>query len=187
MARVTFIAGHAHSLVNFRGPLIELLLALGHKISAIGPPAEPKTLAWFAAREVHYYPVTLARASLNPLHDMSAFLAIRSALSAAQAEVVIAYTIKSVIYGLLAAKLLGISRRFALISGLGYAFTDGAATLKRRIIGMAARQLYRISLAQAEAVIFQNPEIYIPAGDPVRALDSRDLCNGFKRPSYVSR
>jgi glycosyltransferase involved in cell wall biosynthesis len=75
-----------------------------------------------------------------------------------QAQAVIAYTVKAVIYGLLAARQARVARRFAMITGLGYAFTDGAASIKRSLVGAIARRLYRFSLRSAEAVIFQNPD-----------------------------
>jgi len=158
MTRITIVAGEAKSLVNFRGPLIDALLAAGHRVSAVGPPADSKTLGWLSARGVDYHPVPLSRASLNPVHDLRTLLSIRSAFKAVQTQVVVAYTIKPVIYGLLAARLAGVTRRFALITGLGYAFTDGDFSLKRRAVGKAARILYKFSLSQAQLVIFQNPD-----------------------------
>lgn len=156
--RVTLIAGHAPSLVNFRGPLIEALLARGHIVSAIGPVADSDTLDWLSTRGVNYHAVPLSRSSLNPAKDLGTLLAVHSALLKTQAQAVVAYTIKAVIYGLLAARLAGVSRRFAMITGLGYAFTNGAGSLKRRIVGTVARALYRLALAQADAIIFQNPD-----------------------------
>jgi glycosyltransferase involved in cell wall biosynthesis len=156
--RVTLVAGYAPSLVNFRGPLIEALLARGHIVSAIGPAADPDTLNWLSARGVDYHAVPLSRTSLNPAKDLETLLAVRSALLKTQAQAVVAYTIKAVIYGLLAARLAGVTHRFAMITGLGYAFTDGAASLRRRIVSGVARALYRLTLAQAQVIIFQNPD-----------------------------
>ena len=158
MGRVTLIAGHAQSLVNFRGPLIEALLAEGHDVFAIGPDADRATLDWLSARRVGYHTVPISRASLDPVRDASTFWAIRSALSSIRPQVVIAYTVKAVIYGLLAARQVGVARRFAMITGLGYAFTDGVPSAKRYLVGGIVRTLYRFSLRSAEAVIFQNPD-----------------------------
>jgi glycosyltransferase involved in cell wall biosynthesis len=158
VARIAIIVGLAHSLVNFRGPLIDALIAAGHSVVGLGPAAGPETLSWLAARGVIYHVIPLARASMSPTTDARTLNAMRSTLARVRADVVIAYTIKAVVYGLLAAKLAGVPRRYAMITGLGFAFTQGAGSLKRNIAAVAARGLYRLSLSQAHAVIFQNPD-----------------------------
>ena len=67
------------------------------------------------------------------------------------------YTIKPVIWGLLAARAARVPHRFALITGLGYAFT-GEATGKRRLVQLVARGLYKLALRGAHKVMFQNPD-----------------------------
>lgn len=158
MARVVLIAGLAESLVNFRGPLIEALLAAGHQVAALGPEAQPATLAWLGARGVPYRPVPLARAGLSPTADLATWRAMRAELAVLKPDAVIAYTIKPVVYGMLAARAAGVPHRHAMITGLGYAFTDGATSLKRRLVGQVARRLYALGLRQAETVLFQNPD-----------------------------
>ena len=156
--RVALIAGYTQSLVNFRGPLIEALIAAGHTVDAIGPDSDADTLAWLAKRGVLYTEIPLARATLSPLDDVTTLRAITNSLRIIAPDVVIAYTIKAVIYGMLAARIAGVPQRCAMITGLGYAFTNGDRSLKRRLIGGAARALYRIGLGQAQKVIFQNPD-----------------------------
>ena len=59
--------------------------------------------------------------------------------------------------GGLAARLARVPRFYALITGLGYAFT-GKAKGKRAVIQALANGLYRTSLKGASGVIFQNPD-----------------------------
>lgn len=82
---------------------------------------------------------------------------------------VLAYTIKPVVYGMLAAALAGVPQRYALITGLGYAFIGGGG--RRALLGSIAKGLYAVALRQASKVIFQNP-------------DDRDL---FRRTRLVPR
>jgi glycosyltransferase involved in cell wall biosynthesis len=64
---------------------------------------------------------------------------------------------KPVIYGTIAAALAGVPRRYAMIEGLGFAFTDtGERSLKRRSLRMLMQGLLRIALRRAERVIFLN-------------------------------
>ena len=156
MARVALIAGQAQSLVNFRGPLIDALLTQGHDVHAFGPTADADTLAWLGARGVTYRAIPLARTGLSPIGDAATLRALFTGFRDIRPDVVIAYTIKPVIYGMIAARLAGVPRRYAMITGLGYAFTDGVKSLKRRVARMAAMTLYRLALAQAHKVLFQN-------------------------------
>src|SRR5690606_24023479 len=62
-----------------------------------------------------------------------------------------------VIYGNLAAWLAGVTNRFSLITGLGYAFIDGQG-LKRKLVSKLAYKLYKIALSKTRRVFFQNPD-----------------------------
>ncbi len=68
------------------------------------------------------------------------------------------YAIKPVIYGSLAARIAGVPRRFAMIEGLGYAFTppDGREHLKRRALRGMVSILYATALRSPSRVFFLN-------------------------------
>jgi glycosyltransferase involved in cell wall biosynthesis len=69
---------------------------------------------------------------------------------------VIAYTIKPVIWSGVALFGLREVSYFTLITGLGFSF--GGATIMRRILRTIASALYRLSLRRATRVVFQNKE-----------------------------
>jgi glycosyltransferase involved in cell wall biosynthesis len=73
-------------------------------------------------------------------------------------DTVLGYSIKPAIYGTIAARLAGISRRFAMIEGLGYVFcsSDGMDTTKRMALRAVASILYAIALRSANLVFFLN-------------------------------
>nr|WP_281397000.1 glycosyltransferase family 4 protein [Shinella fusca] len=145
-------------MVNFRGPLLEALREAGHEVHAIAPASDDKTLAWLRTRAITFTSIDLARSSLSPAADIKVFMQLRSALAAIRPDVVITYTIKPVIYGTLAAALSGVKRRYAMITGLGYAFTDGERSLKRQLVNRIASGLYRLALKRVQVVLFQNPD-----------------------------
>jgi glycosyltransferase involved in cell wall biosynthesis len=68
------------------------------------------------------------------------------------------YTVKSVIYGTLAAWLARVPHRFAMIEGLGFVFTppEGVQTLKRRALKWMVSILYATALRHANRVFFLN-------------------------------
>tara|TARA_R100001079_G_scaffold81260_1_gene44827 strand:- start:58 stop:963 length:906 start_codon:yes stop_codon:yes gene_type:complete len=72
-------------------------------------------------------------------------------------QFVLSYTIKPVVYGSIAAWLAGVTHRFVLVTGLGYAFT-GTASGKRALLRRLIQQLYRFALKRTHRVFFQNPD-----------------------------
>lgn len=92
----------------------------------------------------------------STLADLASLRALWRLFRELRPDVFLGYTIKPVIYGTLAAAVAGVPHRFAMITGLGYAF--GRQEAKQRLVGGIARALYRLALARAERVFFQNPD-----------------------------
>jgi len=153
------IASFPDSLIKFRGPLIEALLAAGCEmhVAVPGLDAGSDIALRLDKLGVVVHDIPLQRTGLNPLKDLSALLVLRKLLRQIAADYVLGYTIKPVIYGSLAAWLGGGRNRFALITGLGYAFT-GEATGLRKLLRALIQQLYRFSLSRNRLVFFQNPD-----------------------------
>lgn len=159
LERVLVLGAVSRSLVNFRGPLLQTLKARGHEVVAAAPNDElaqqvGKTLNGWGIR---FVTVELARGGTNPVSDWSSLQAIKKLLIAERPDCLIAYTIKPVIYGGVAARLVGGIRFFPMITGLGYAFTEGRG-IKRFILRKIVTHLYRWGLKEPEKVIFQNPD-----------------------------
>lgn len=153
------IASFPDSLIKFRGPLIESLLAVGCKVHVAVPGLDPYSdvAIWLKARDVQVHDIALQRTGMNPAKDLSVLFALRKLMRQLRADYVLGYTIKPVIYGSLAAWIAGVTNRFALITGLGYAFT-GEATGLRNVLRRLIQQLYRFSLSRTQLVFFQNPD-----------------------------
>lgn len=153
------VASFPDSLIKFRGPLIEALLAAGCQVHVAVPglDADSGIASRLSELGVEVHDIPLQRTGLNPLKDLSALLALRKLMRRIGADYVLGYTIKPVIYGSLAAWLSGVRHRFALITGLGYAFT-GEATGLRKVLRTLIQQLYRFSLSRNQLVFFQNPD-----------------------------
>jgi glycosyltransferase involved in cell wall biosynthesis len=160
-SRVVVLGGYARSLTLFRGPLLAAMIARGHRVTAMAADADPATTRELAALGCDFEEIPLARTSLDPRRDLQTLLHLRRRLRALAPEVVFAYTIKPIIYGGLAARLAGAGRdgprRYAMVTGLGYAFM-GQEQLRRRALSALVARLYRLGLDGADAVFFQNPD-----------------------------
>jgi glycosyltransferase involved in cell wall biosynthesis len=107
--------------------------------------------------DVVVHDIPLQRTGVNPARDLHSLLALRNLMRRIGADYVMGYTVKPVIYGSLAAWLAGVNNRFALITGLGYAFTGETAGL-RNLLRILIQKLYRFSLSRNRLVFFQNPD-----------------------------
>lgn len=153
------VAGYSASLANFRGHLIKSLCDKGVEVHAAAPmlTADLDTVSVLQAWGVKVHDIPFQRAGLNPLSDAFSMFCLYRLLRDVKPESFFGYTAKPVIYGLLAAWLVHVPNRFALITGLGYAFT-GSLGVKRRLVQKILRALYRVSLRRAKTVFFQNPD-----------------------------
>lgn len=158
MARVVILASYTPSLRNFRGALIEQMCRNGHEVHAVAPDLlQYREREWLESLGVVCHEVSLSRSGLNPFADLSSFVALYRLLRRISPDVFLGYTIKPVIWGILAASLARVPKRVALITGLGYAFT-GESTGVRKMVGSIARGLYRTALRNATLVFFQNSD-----------------------------
>jgi len=158
--RIAVIGGYAPSLVNFRGPLLRRLVALGHQVHALAPAHLPDVTPQLEAMGVQYAMFPLERRGLNPIADLGAIMHLKQVLIRIKPEIVLSYTFKPVVYGSMAARMAWVGdgkKVYSMITGLGYAFTETAG-LKRRILFNIAKGMYKAGLSHCNGVIFQNPD-----------------------------
>lgn len=155
--KVLVLGSLAQSLVNFRGPLLEAMLAAGHEVAAWSGQPDDATLAWLHERRIDFQALPLARAQITPHRDLHLLLSLAHRIRRLRPDVVFSYTIKPVIYGSLAARLAGVPRVYSLITGLGYTLME-QNTLRRKLLKQVICQMYRTSLATNAKVFFQNPD-----------------------------
>jgi glycosyltransferase involved in cell wall biosynthesis len=155
--KILIIGGLADSLINFRGPLIAALQAKGMDVHVAAPdlPENSPVRLELQAVGLTIHQVPMLRTGTNPLTDLHTAWALWRLMRQIAPDMVLSYTIKPVIYGTLSAWLAGVPHRFALISGLGYAFQgDGQRSRLQALV----QRLYRLALARVHRVFFQNPD-----------------------------
>ena len=97
------------------------------------------------------------RTGLHPARDLQTLRALHRLFVEEGPDIFLGYTIKPVVYGLLAAWLADVPARYAMITGLGTAFTDVQGA-RQYLLQSVASMLYRLSLTTSRQVIFQNPD-----------------------------
>jgi glycosyltransferase involved in cell wall biosynthesis len=154
--RVAIVGALPESLLNFRGDFLRKLVSEGYEVIAMSHDAKPNVIASLEKMGVSFISFPIQRNRASPFEDLKTFLALRKILQTLKPDVMMAYTIKPVIWGGLAVRGIQDVRFYALITGLGFAFQgeDGIRGYLVRLVVL----LYRFALIRASGVIFQNPD-----------------------------
>lgn len=157
--KVILVQNHPHGILRLRWELIQSILKKGHEVHVLIPDwPESKALSHKMESEgtkCHYFP--LDRTGLNPVRDIPTILSLRKHFKTLRPDVVIAATVKPVIYASLAAWLSGVKIKVAsLITGGGYVFRRAEAS--KSPLTFLVKRLFRFALRKNDMVIFQNED-----------------------------
>lgn len=154
--KIILCGSEAFSVKMFRGHLIRDLVATGNEVIIMANNASEQHLAEFSSLGARYINCPVLRTSLNPLHDIKVFLKFLRVFVLEKPDCVVSYTVKPVIWSGIALRLFPNIRFIGMITGLGYAF--GGQGRSRNLVNAVVKFLYKRSLVNAYAVIFQNPD-----------------------------
>ncbi len=155
------IASYSASILKFRGALIAAIQNAGFEIHIAAPEfdvyLEERDSLVALGYIVHDIP--MQRTGTDPIADSKTLIALYRLMREIKPNYMMGYTIKPVIYGSLAAKFARVTHRFALITGLGYAFQGAEeADYKKSNLQKIMHKLYFVALASTHKVFFQNPD-----------------------------
>lgn len=142
------------SIKNFRGHLVKAFLKQGYQVRALASGASQNERSEITNIGCSYNDYPVSRNSLNPCDDARTFFYFLHLLHGRCHTVVLAYTIKPIIWGGLAARLAKVPCFYAMVTGLGYAFQKGG--FAKNLLNSLVKFLYRAALKKSKGVIFQN-------------------------------
>jgi len=158
--KIIIIGTEAWSLIHFRGHLIESLKNKNCDVITVSKSISEGVLSEslreeFDKNKIKHIPISFKRGSISPIADIKCFLNLYKLMVRERPDLVLAYTIKPVIWGGLAARLTR-TKFYGLITGLGFTFQG--KSFKRKVIRAFSKFLYREALRKAVYVFFQNIE-----------------------------
>ncbi len=157
MTRTILInASYPGSIINFRAPLIKALIAKNFTVHISAPDLKGSIAEQVSDLGAFPHNIPLSRTGQNIAADLAYFWALRKLMKRLKPDHVLGYTIKPNIWGSFAAKSCR-TPSTSLVTGLGYAFIPMPG-VKRKIVQMIARLLYRFATACNKTVIFQNSD-----------------------------
>lgn len=153
--RLVFIVNDAAFFISHRLPLALAAREQGFEVHVVTPEAKASTRIKEAGFTFHAIP--LSRSGKNPIREIKSFIALYRLLNILKPDVLHLVTVKPIVYGGLAARILKVPAVVAAISGLGYVFTS--PKLSARCLRAGVSRLYRLALGHKRLkVIFQNPD-----------------------------
>jgi glycosyltransferase involved in cell wall biosynthesis len=179
--RVIVIGNMLETLVWFRGPLMQSMIAHGHEVVALVPmpDASSPLVGRLEAMGVSIQSISLDRVGFNPFADTYTVCTLVARLRRLRPDVVLAYMIKPIIYGSLAARLAGVPAVYSIVEGAGYIFSDQDD--RRILLRGVVKLMYRLALATNRRVFFLNPDnIHLfQRLSLIRHMDQAVLLNGI--------
>ena len=154
--RVLIIGAYPDSVADFRGDLIRACVDADCQVTVMTAATSPEVEKGIRNLGVDFRPYEIKRNSIDIASDRQTLAELRRTFAELQPDIILAYTIKPIIWGGIAARRFPQTKFFALVTGLGYAFQGGS--LKRILLGKVVTWLYWFALKQANGVIFQNSD-----------------------------
>ena len=152
--KVAVLSSFTTSLFWFRIDMMKSFLDTGYEVLAVGDAPESEWAQRFRDLGIRYRQIPVQRNGTNPLHDMKTLRALYKLLKEERPDKIFAYQAKTVIYGGIAANMLGIREVYPMIAGVGSVFLGGG--LKKKLIRSILVAEYRLGLRNAPRIFFQN-------------------------------
>lgn len=182
MNKILIIASVPKSIASFRGPLIKELSSKDLEIHIVAPfqyfdnkYKEDLTKLY----GVNAIDINLTRSGISIIKDIIYFFDLIRVIKRINPNLVLAYTMKPIVFGLIAARLCRVKSINAMITGLGYLFIE-----RKNILGKSiqffGRTLLRIAISGCKTIIFQNPDdknLFLESG-LIRSQTKCGLVNG---------
>lgn len=149
--RILLFANSDWYLYNYRLALANYLRAQGHEVILLSPSG--KYAQKLQTEGFEWHAVEFSRDSLNPFGELIVVWKLHRLLKQIQPDILHNFTLKSVLYGSLAAKHSSVSKVINAITGRGYLFINN--NVRANLARMVAIPLLRYALKGSQ-VIFQN-------------------------------
>ena len=153
--KFVFFANTDWYLYNFRLSTALRLRNEGHEVVMVSPPGSFGER--FAAHGFRWVPLSMDRASLNPLREAATVYRLVRVLQRERPDLLHNFTVKCAVYGAIAARIARVPATVNAVAGMGYVFTSH--TLKARVLRPLVKLLLRGALdSKHSLLVLQNPD-----------------------------
>ena len=143
--KVIVLTADANTLIYHRGDLIRDFAGHGCQVVTSAAEDYPHVRAFVHSLGGRHEPIRMVRSRVNLMKDWITWLDMFRLFRREAPDALFAYTIKSVVYGCVVARLAGVPRVYALLPGLGFTFVK-PETLKQAAVQWVSKALHRFAL-----------------------------------------
>lgn len=152
---ILYVVNSAEFFLSHRLPIALACKAAGYEVHVATPAG--KGVQSIRSRGFYHHEVLFARSGQNPIVELKALIQVIRLFKNISPDLVHLVTIKPIIYGGIAANLMGVKSVVAALSGLGTVFL--AKSLMSKLRAQCVLLFYKIAfLRKRLVVIFQNPD-----------------------------
>lgn len=158
--KIVLIGTTANCVIGFRADLIKSLHQQGHSVYAFALNYDDDTRKQVLALGATPVDYKFSRTGLNPVKDFCDTYTLSKQLKRLEPDLVFSYFSKPCIFGTLAAVMAGVKKRYAMLEGLGYLFTEQPQGVgwKVKLLKKIQVTLYRCVFPKLDALILLNPD-----------------------------
>ncbi|MCW5878489.1 MAG: glycosyltransferase family 4 protein [Anaerolineales bacterium] len=149
--KISFFANTDWYLYGFKLSIAEQLIQDGYEVSLISPPGRYSKL--LTKSRAKWLPVKLSRRGINPVKELASLLELFRTYKKNSFDLVHHFTVKCVLFGTIAGKLVGTKHIVNSITGLGHVFIS--QSLGWKLARGIFLGVYKVLLT-GTSVIFQN-------------------------------
>jgi glycosyltransferase involved in cell wall biosynthesis len=154
---IILIDSSSEFLLKLRLSLLKELKTTHKRVIAVTPNDNHNIVEKLAAFNIEHRSVSMNRTGLSIFNDMKLIFSYRKIFIDDNADALLLYTLKPVLYGLIAARLSSVKYKFAFFTGLGFTFTKDASIFNK-ILVIFIKKLLIFNVKSADLVFFQNPD-----------------------------
>lgn len=160
MEKVLIACDSSHTLLSFRGKLIEELVKR-NEVHVFTPKIQQKSVAETLKKlNVVVHENDLWGSNVSVLSDLKYIASLYKLIKTVKPDIFFPYTFKPIIYGTIVSKLCKVNRITPMLTGLGYNFIDSET--KKNLVSKITKMLLKFSLKANKRVeiIFHNQDDY---------------------------
>jgi glycosyltransferase involved in cell wall biosynthesis len=156
--KILFVVNDARFFVSHRLALADRIRSAGYEVHLATPTTGfDSAIRAIQSASISVHPVPIDRQGINPIQDLIAFLALVRVIRFVRPHIVHNVTVKPILYGSLAARIVGVHSVVNAVSGLGRLFVGG--TWLTRMRSWVVTLLYRAAFAASNVrAIFQTED-----------------------------
>jgi N,N'-diacetylbacillosaminyl-diphospho-undecaprenol alpha-1,3-N-acetylgalactosaminyltransferase len=150
--KIALITNSDHEIVQLRRELVQTLIYNGHQVTVLTPDGPFIEQIKSLGASVEFINM---QQYMSIKTDIVSMFQIYCCLKKNKYDIVYTMSVKPNIYGIVAAKLAGVPKRFGLVCGLGYGFMQ-PQNIKQYLFQYILHKMYKIAGWCTNKYVFQN-------------------------------